>query len=47
MVTANFIDFTSAERNVQVLNDAEKAWVDTYHKEVWEKVSSMADGFPY
>jgi hypothetical protein len=27
----------------QVLNDAEKAWVDTYHKEVWEKVSCTTD----
>jgi C-terminal region of peptidase_M24 len=27
---------------VQVLNAAEKAWVDAYHKEVWEKVSNAA-----
>ena len=28
---------------MQVLNAAEKAWVDAYHKEVWEKVRNAAD----
>lgn len=31
---------------MQVLNDAEKAWVDAYHKEVWQKVSNAADVLP-
>jgi Xaa-Pro aminopeptidase len=32
--------------DMEVLNDAEKAWVDAYHKEVWEKVSPRLSGAP-